>query len=139
MQQAYPPYAPQPSAGHSSHSTSGSCGCGDSAGAAQTPYYPNHDQNQYQYYTADQYPEYYQGYQASAMPGTLASWFDLSNQSYLKGLIAGAGITFLLTNPAMKRSIIKGVVGLTSAVQGGVEEVKEQVQDIKAEMGQKEG
>jgi len=139
MQQTFPPHTQQSNPGHASHTTGGSCSCGDSAVAGQSPYYPSHDQNQYQYYSAGGYPQTYSGYQTSAMPGTLASWFDLSNQSYLKGFIAGAGITFLLTNPAMKRSIIKGVVSLTSAIQGGVEEVKEQVQDIKAEMGQKEG
>jgi hypothetical protein len=100
----------------------------------QTAAYPQHDQNQY-YYAGDQYQAYNQ---YSQMPGRLSSWFDFSDQSYLKGFIAGAGVTFLLTNPAMKRSIIKGIVSLTSVVQGGVEEMKEQVQDIKAEMSQKE-
>jgi L-fuconolactonase len=44
-----------------------------------------------------------------------------------------------LLDLADQYSLIKGVVGLTSVVQGGFEEMKEQVQDIKAEMSQKEG
>lgn len=141
MQQPFPPYNQPMNSGQSAHPDEGSCGCGGSTEnnpTGHTAVNPNHDQNQYQYFSEGSYPNYSDGYQLQSTPGALSNWFDFSNQGYLKGFIAGAGITFLLTNPAMKRGIIKGIVGLTSVVQGGVEEVKEQVQDIKAEMSQKE-
>ena len=61
-------------------------------------------------------------------------WFAFSDPGYLKGMLLGAGLTYLLTNPKVQRAVVKGAVTLWSAVQGGVEEVKEQIQDIKAEM-----
>ena len=64
-------------------------------------------------------------------------WFAFSDPGYLKGMLLGAGLTYLLTNPKVQRAVVKGAVTLWSAVQGGVEEVKEQIQDIKAEMSMK--
>ena len=37
----------------------------------------------------------------------------------------------------MQRAVVKGAVALWSSVQGSVEEVKEQIEDIKAEMSMK--
>lgn len=71
-------------------------------------------------------------------PSQLASWFNFSNPSYLKGLLAASGTVLLLTNPTVQKAVVRGTVKLWSLAQGGVEEVKEQFQDIKAEMGQKE-
>ncbi len=69
---------------------------------------------------------------------TSSGWLAFSNDSYLKGFLAGAGVTFLLTNKTLQKAIIKGTVKLWTTIQGGVEEVKEQIQDVKAEMGQGE-
>jgi len=68
----------------------------------------------------------------------VASWFEFSNSRYLKGFLLGAGVTFLVTNPAVQKAVVRGAVKLWSIMQGGMEEVKEQIQDIKAEMSQKE-
>jgi hypothetical protein len=38
----------------------------------------------------------------------------------------------------VRQAIISGAVKVWSAVQGGVEEVKEQIQDVKAELSYKE-
>jgi hypothetical protein len=94
-----------------------------------------------------QYP-YYQGYQAptgtqypadgSSWTNSLTQgWFAFSDPGYIKGLVLGAGLTFVLTNPKVQRALVKGAVSLWSSVQGGIEEVKEQIQDIKSEMSMK--
>lgn len=67
-----------------------------------------------------------------------AGWFDISNGSYLKGLLLGAGITVLVTNSTVQDAVMKGVVKLWTMAQGGVEEVKERFKDVKAEMSLKE-
>jgi hypothetical protein len=66
----------------------------------------------------------------------IGSWFQFSNSGYLKGFLLGAGVTLLLTNPTVQKTLVRGTVKLWSLAQGGVEEVKEQFRDIKAEMSQ---
>lgn len=68
-----------------------------------------------------------------APPSTLASWFDYTNASYIKGLLVGAGATLLLTNPTVQTMVVKGAVTAWSAVVGGIEEIKERVRDVNAE------
>jgi len=75
----------------------------------------------------------------SAAPASgLSSWVNVSNPDYLKGLALGAGVALVACNPAVRQAIISGAVKVWSAVQGGVEEVKEQIQDVKAELSYKE-
>lgn len=69
-------------------------------------------------------------------PSTAQSWFNYSDPSYLKGLAVGAGVALVLSSPAVRNSIVSGAVKLWTGVQGGIEEVKEQIQDIKAEASQ---
>jgi len=73
---------------------------------------------------------------AAQTPSGFISWFEFSNSGYLKGFFVGAGATLLLTNPGVQKAMIRGGVKLWSLFQGGVEEVKEQVKDVKAEMSQ---
>src|SRR6218665_3039424 len=75
----------------------------------------------------------------SAAPASgLSSWVNVSHPDYLKGLALGAGVALVACNPAVRQAIISGAVKVWSAVQGGVEEVKEQIQDVKAELSYKE-
>jgi len=71
-------------------------------------------------------------------PSSLETWFNFRNSGYLKGFVIGAGAALVLTNPTVQKAVVAGAVKIWSTVQGGVEEVKEQIQDIKAEMSQKE-
>lgn len=71
-------------------------------------------------------------------PPVLKNWFDFQNSGYLKGFVVGAGLTLLLANPTVQRAVVSGTVKLWTALQGGVEELKEHVKDIKAEMSIKE-
>lgn len=70
-------------------------------------------------------------------PYGLESWFNFRNSGYLKGFVVGAGLALVLTNPAVQKAMVSAGVRLWSTVQGGVEEVKEQIQDVKAEMSRK--
>ena len=98
-------------------------------------------------YYHEQYPDpqFYQQqvsdqtkvYASPQVPNTASSnWFDFSNPSYMKGFIVAAGITLVAANPSVQQTLIKGVLKAWSFLQGGVEEIKEQIQDVKAEMSQ---
>ena len=107
-------------------------------GANQTYY--NQPQAEYYYsrYGSDQYPAPYgqaENYAPAAASG-IAGWFDFSNGAYLKGLLVGAGLTLILTNSTVQKTMIRTAVKTWSLVQGGVEEVKEQFRDVNAEMSQ---
>ena len=65
--------------------------------------------------------------------GTLKSWFDFTDKNYLKGLLVGAGVAVVLGHPKVRKAIISGAVSSWDAVTCGFEELKEQVQDVRAE------
>ncbi|MEF2230788.1 MAG: YtxH domain-containing protein [Pseudodesulfovibrio sp.] len=75
---------------------------------------------------------------AAAATSTVASWFSFTNADYLKGLALGVGAALVVTNPAVQKAVVSGAVKAWAAIQGGVEELKEQVQDAKAELSQKD-
>ncbi|KIX15329.1 YtxH domain-containing protein [Dethiosulfatarculus sandiegensis] len=112
------------------------CGCQDQAQAGE--YYGSPEQTQ-AYYQAAQYPEYQSQYyyQNQAPSSGVSSWFAVTDSCYLKGMLLGAGVTLLLTNPTVQKTMVRGAVKLWSGVQYGLEEVKEQIQDIKAELSLK--
>lgn len=58
----------------------------------------------------------------------------LTNDRFLKGLLVGAAAAYILTNESVQRTAIKGAVKAWTAVQGGLEEVKERFQDAEAEL-----
>ena len=100
--------------------------------------------NQYpQYYQYPQQPQYQQNQQYPQYPGQqpsqgVGSWFAFSDSCYLQGLVVGVGATILLTNPKVQKALVRGAVGLFTAVQSGIEEMKEQYEDMKAEAEMKE-
>ncbi|MCG5512012.1 YtxH domain-containing protein [Ectothiorhodospira shaposhnikovii] len=53
---------------------------------------------------------------------------------FLLGLMVGAGAAWILSDEEMRRKIMKAGLDLYAGVAGGVEEIKEQMADIKAEM-----
>ena len=105
---------------------------------AQVQYWQQYAQPQYaQPYAPMQYPQYPapQARAAASAPGTgLASWFNVTQPAYLKGLLLGAGVALVVTNPTVQKALIGGAVRVWAAVQGGVEEMKEQIEDVKAEL-----
>lgn len=52
---------------------------------------------------------------------------------FIKGMLIGAAVTFLLTNEKAQQTIIKAGVNLFSQVASGVEEFKEKVEDARAD------
>ncbi|MEA1969266.1 MAG: YtxH domain-containing protein [Thermodesulfobacteriota bacterium] len=69
-------------------------------------------------------------------PGGIASWFAFTDSSYLKGFAAAAGITLLISSPTVREKITKGGIKAWAYLQSGVEEFKEKVQDVRAEMSE---
>ena len=64
----------------------------------------------------------------------LGSFFQLDNDSYWKGILVGSLVTLLLTNAAVKKGIMKTVIKASASVKGGIEELKEQLGDLEAEV-----
>jgi hypothetical protein len=56
------------------------------------------------------------------------------NDALIKGLLIGAGLTFLLTNDSVQKNLIGAAVKIWSTLQGGVEEMKERFRDAEAEL-----
>ena len=121
---AYPAYAPQATA----------------YAQPQAMMYPPqaaYPQGQPVAYPAPQaaYPQAAYAQTAPAEPSWSQGWLAYDDPGYIKGLLLGAGLAYLVTNPKVQRTVVKGAVTLWSTVQGGFEEVKEQIMDIKSEMG----
>ncbi len=103
----------------------------------QQAWYPYYQQ----YYQQGMAPDgsfQYPSDSPAAQPNGFSSWFNFSNSGYIKGLVIGAGAALLLTNPAVQHALISGSIKIWSLFQGGIEEMKEQVHDIRAEMSQKD-
>ena len=73
-------------------------------------------------------PSYaYAAMQARAYPAQQSS-------AFLRGLLIGAAVTYLVTNESVQRTAIKGAVKAWSLVHGGMEELKERFRDAEAEL-----
>lgn len=111
------------------------------AAAAQNPYYQNTGATaqamgtqqsatmQNPYYTQAPNPALAQ--QSSTMDLIMGT---TTNERLVRGLILGAAAAYLLTNENAQKAVIKTGMKLYGAVAGGVEEFKEKVMDVKAEM-----
>lgn len=66
-----------------------------------------------------------------------SGWLSFSDPAYLKGFLIAAGITLAVSNPKMREVITSGAIKTWATVQGSVEEFKEKIQDVRAEMSQK--
>ncbi|KAA5602862.1 hypothetical protein [Blastochloris sulfoviridis] len=62
------------------------------------------------------------------------SGLGVHNDALIKGLLIGAGLTFLLTNDSVQKNLIGAAVKVWSTLQGGVEEMKERFRDAEAEL-----
>jgi len=66
----------------------------------------------------------------------LLSGFDTNG--FLKGALIGASLTFLLTNEKVQKTLFKTFAKGGNLVQAGIEEMKERIEDAKAELEAKE-
>ena len=69
-------------------------------------------------------------------PRLMAGWLDFSNSSYVKGFLIAAGVTLIATHPKVRETIARGAIKTWTTLQGGVEEFKEKIHDVRAEMSQ---
>lgn len=109
----------------------------------QQPSYYFQDNNQYGAVNAQAAAGYPSQTPASTAPvqaesSTLGSWLNFTSGDYLKGIALGAGVALVATNPTVQKAVVSGAVKVWAALQGGVEELKEQVQDAKAELSQED-
>ncbi|CAN2042070.1 hypothetical protein GMMP15_660113 [Candidatus Magnetomoraceae bacterium gMMP-15] len=58
------------------------------------------------------------------------------DQQFWKGAVIGTALTLIVTNDKVQKVIMKGAMKVYSAVQGGVQEIKEKFEDVQAEMHQ---
>ncbi|WP_035075681.1 hypothetical protein [Maridesulfovibrio zosterae] len=76
--------------------------------------------------------------QPAAQPSPVKSWVNVTDSRYLKGFAVGAAVAFAASNPTVQKAVVSGSVKLWTALQGGIEEAKEKLQDIKAEVNHSE-
>ncbi len=60
------------------------------------------------------------------------------NKSLLTGLFLGAGVALVATNPKVQKAVIGGATKVWTNIQASIEEMKEQVEDAKAELAQED-
>jgi len=99
---------------------------------------PGHDESKYGTYMEQ--PDYASpghppgmAEDISASSG-LASFFQLDNDSFWKGILVGSLATLLLTNSTVKKGIMKTIIKASASAKGGIEELKEQLADVEAEV-----
>ncbi|MPB73273.1 YtxH domain-containing protein [Campylobacter fetus] len=59
---------------------------------------------------------------------------NFNTAGFLKGVLLGAGITYLLTNQNAQQALFKAIIKATDLLQSGTEELKERFEDAKAEV-----
>lgn len=106
---------------------------GDATTYYSQPVYQNDQQGMQQYQSTAPVQQ-----NTTPTESTLGDWFNFRDSTYLKGFALGAGIALVASNPTVQKAVISGAVKAWAAVQGGFEEVKEQIQDAKAELSQSE-
>lgn len=98
-------------------------------------------QNHEPLYDANQYgmvPQ--QSFQVQAAPvGAGFLGMNFRDEQFWKGALLGAAVALLVTNETVQKSVIKGAAKVVGMVQGGVQEVKEKFEDVRAEMRQDSG
>jgi hypothetical protein len=63
-----------------------------------------------------------------------SGWLAFSEPSYLRGFLLAAGIAFAVSSPKIREIVSTGAIKTWAALQGGVEEFKEKIHDVRAEM-----
>ncbi|MDR1529547.1 MAG: hypothetical protein LBS40_03985 [Burkholderiales bacterium] len=56
------------------------------------------------------------------------------SDQFLAGLLLGAAAAYILSDEEIRARLIKGGIKLYSGIAGGIEEIKEQFADIRAEL-----
>lgn len=80
------------------------------------------------------YPPYYQGYAPNTQAPQTPYRADNSRAHLITGIVAGAAIAYLLSNRKVQESIGATANRAWGAVRGEVEELKERLTDVQAEL-----
>lgn len=56
------------------------------------------------------------------------------NNRFVMGMVVGGALTYVLTNEAIQRAAIRGVMQVWLNIQGGIEETKERFRDAESEI-----
>lgn len=59
---------------------------------------------------------------------------NFNTANFLKGVLIGAGVAYLLSNEKTQNALFKGIAKAGALLQTGVEELKERYEDAKAEV-----
>lgn len=59
---------------------------------------------------------------------------NFNTAGFLRGLLIGAGVAYLLSNEKAQQSLFKAIVKAGNLLQSGTEELKERFEDAKAEV-----
>lgn len=61
------------------------------------------------------------------------------NGRFVTGLLVGGAITYVLSNEAVQRSAMRGIMQLWMGLQGGLQETRERFRDAEAEVRAQKG
>jgi hypothetical protein len=89
--------------------------------------------NYWQYYGYPTPPQAATPQQPAANTAS-TSFLNISHPSFIKGMLAGAAVAYLLSNEQAQQAVIKTSVKLWNAGQGHMEEIKERFRDAEAEL-----
>lgn len=76
---------------------------------------------------------------AKKSKGLLGAIQNNTSNQFLLGALLGATAAYVLSNDEMREKIVRSAVKLYTDIAGGMEELKEQVADIQAEMAVQTG
>lgn len=71
--------------------------------------------------------------------GLPADFVTGHTQQFILGALLGAGAAYVLADEEMRKKIMKSAMKMAASVSGGVEEFKEQMADLKAEIAVEHG
>ncbi|KAF7598222.1 MAG: hypothetical protein CGU28_13430 [Candidatus Dactylopiibacterium carminicum] len=66
--------------------------------------------------------------------GLPAGFGSRRTEQFLLGALLGAAATYVLSNEEVRSKLVKGAMKLYGSVAGGIEELKEHMADLKAEV-----
>lgn len=72
-------------------------------------------------------------YVPAARPATFPG-MNVTAPAFWTGAVVGAGLTLLVTNERVQKTMVKAVSRVMAATSSGIEEMKEKYEDAKAEV-----
>lgn len=67
------------------------------------------------------------------VPTTSILGLNIQDSQFWKGALIGAAVTMLVTSESVQKGVVTTISKVTAAAQSGIEEMKEKLEDAKAE------